>query len=287
MVQLTFHTEPAGFKLVLDGVSYDTPAVVTAAKGWNFQASGEPQMASDGMIYDLAGWNDSPVTQARDILTPEADGVYMVLFKGRTATPTATEGVTMPPTPTMIPTGTNIPVPEPTTTPATPTIPPTQEAKQQQEIIIGSIADTYVDSRAPTSTYGSSTKMFSDGAPAREVFLKFDARSAIGKVVSAKLRIYILDGAPQAGLTVHQTRDNVWSETETTYNSRPAMDASPLASFDGVANGQWLEVDVTSAIASGDLYSFGVRQLSDDGVYFAPREYRRTQQRPQLVIVTE
>ncbi|CAA9285205.1 MAG: GH5_40 / GH5 / GH5_5 [uncultured Chloroflexia bacterium] len=183
------------------------------------------------------------------------------------------------PTPTMTATPTKTPAP--ITTPTATTPPASTET-----FTTGASADTYVSSAYPRSNYGTVGTLGSDASPTEESYLRFDTGAFAGTVASAKLRLYVTNGASAAGGTIRRMNSTTWSETGVTYRKRPTIDGAQVGSFDNVTTGTWVEVDVTSVVTGPGVYSFGVSQTGTDGVDFATRNNSNTGQRPQLVITT-
>src|SRR5688500_17531331 len=52
-------------------------------------------------------------------------------------------------------------------------------------------ADAHVQSDAPTSNYGSATRLNVDGSPSAQTALRFSVSGISGTVTSAKLRVYV------------------------------------------------------------------------------------------------
>src|SRR5687767_13756263 len=52
-------------------------------------------------------------------------------------------------------------------------------------------ADSRVVAGYPTTNYGSSTTLITDGSPLTESYIKFSVPSYTGTLVSAKLRLYV------------------------------------------------------------------------------------------------
>jgi hypothetical protein len=77
-----------------------------------------------------------------------------------------------------------------------------------------------------------------------------------------------------------------WNETGMTYNTRASIDGVKLGTFNNLAVGTWIELDVTSVVTAPGAYSFGISQTGTDGVDFATRESSTSSQRPQLIITT-
>jgi hypothetical protein len=259
-------------------------------QGWSFRVGGASQVGTDGKTYDLTAWSDGGAAPSHMLLTPDTDASFTATFSAR-PDPTAT-ATQAPATATATATSTSLPptataTQAPATATATAIATATTPSGDGQQLTLSPVADTYGSSGSPSTVHGSYNQMESDGSPAREAFLRFDTRSVGGMVTAAKLRLYVLGGANTAQGSLHRVADTGWSETALTWDTRPAMDAAPLATYDTVPTGAWLELDVTEALDDGPgLYSFGLRQGYWDGIEVAAREHRDATLRPRLVITT-
>jgi hypothetical protein len=105
-------------------------------------------------------------------------------------------------------------------------------------------------------------------------------------VASAKLRLVVVNDSTSGGIISHVTNTN-WPES-ITWNTRPAIDGSVLATLGTVALNQIVEVDVTAATGGRAAVSFAISMPSanTNTVGYASRENSSTAIRPQLVITT-
>jgi hypothetical protein len=205
-----------------------------------------------------------------------------------TYTPTNTPTSTATPTPTNLPTNTptstltltNTPIPTNTATPTA-----TNTAASGSVLTFAPIADTYVQSDTPTTNYGTSTQFVVDSSPTRNMLLKFNV-SGIGNqsVISAKLRLYCVNGSPFGG-EFHRVTDTTWNEGSVNWNTAPAADSGILASLGKVSANTWYEVDVTSLVNGDGTYSLKINSTNTDGAYYSTRE-GLAGFGPQLVITT-
>jgi hypothetical protein len=194
---------------------------------------------------------------------------------GGAATNTPTNTPTSTATPTLTPTNTVLP---------TNTMTPTNTAISNG-LTFTSIADTYVQSDTPTTNYGSATQFVTDNSPIRNMLLKF-AVSGIGNkpVISAKLRLYCVDGSPFGG-EFHRVVDTTWSEGSVNWNTAPAADSGILGGLGKVSANTWYEVDVTSLVTGDGTFSLKINSTNADGAYYSTKE-GVAGFAPQLVITT-
>lgn len=162
---------------------------------------------------------------------------------------------------------------------------PTAAAQTTATTVVASSADAFVNQNYPTKNYGKVQELTTDVSPAKQAFLRFDVGALNGSFVSAKLRLYALNGSPAANGTIKRITNTSWNETTVTYATRPALDGQVIGSFNKVGNGAWLEYDVTSVVNAPGAYSFALAQTGDDAVSFASRENSSVYV-PQLLVQT-
>lgn len=114
-----------------------------------------------------------------------------------------------------------------------------------------------------------------------EARLAFEIPADVGAIQSAKLRLYVIGGSVQGG-TVHLT-DAGWEESTITWSTAPSLSPDVLADAGRVADGTWVEIDVTGSVAPGTAVGFGLRNATSDGAYYSSREGANP---PQLVITS-
>lgn len=142
------------------------------------------------------------------------------------------------------------------------------------------IADAYVDSSNPTRNYGSSAQLRIDGSPERRAYIAFDLQGLAGPVTQATLRIYANSSA-SVGHVV-STSVSTWSESTITFADAPAV-GSALGSSGPFSAGTWLELDVTSYVAAGGVYSFVLTTPHTTAISYGSRESATP---PELIIAT-
>ena len=199
-----------------------------------------------------------------------------------TLTKTSTSLSTAMTTPTQTPTNTRAPSLTPTSNPSTAT---SATSASNTILTFTPVADTYVQADLPTSGFGSSTQFVVDNSPIRNLLLKF-AVSGIGTrpVLSAKLRLYCVDGSPFGG-EFHRVADTGWSEGTINWNNAPTPDLSSVATLGRVVVSTWYEVDVTSLVSGDGTFSLRALSTSTDGAYYSSKE-GTPGFAPQLVITT-
>jgi hypothetical protein len=201
--------------------------------------------------------------------------VVAVDAAGFTSNPSNTINLTTPlVTPTITPTSSR-----------TPTISPTQTSTQPGTLTFTPIADSYVRVDQPASNFGSSAQIIADNSPVNNLLLKFTV-SGVGNqsVVSARLRLYCVNGSANGG-EFHRVTDTNWSEGTVNWNNAPPADAGILGTLGRVSAGAWYEVNVTSLVTGDGTYSLRASSTSTDGAYYSSKE-GAVGFAPQLVVLT-
>ena len=148
-------------------------------------------------------------------------------------------------------------------------------------------ADTYVDQASPTVNNGTNTTLnICSGATSNErtCYLKFSLTGLTGTVVSAKLVLY--STTVSNNVTVYSVPDTSWSETNMTWNNKPATGAA-LDTFTCAA-ASYCTFDVTAAVASDGTYAFCLKDYTNNVASdrFKSRENTTANQRPVLQVTT-
>src|SRR6185503_11887799 len=116
------------------------------------------------------------------------------------------------------------------------------------------VADTYVDSGAVSTKFGTATSMTIDNSPVKIGYLRFTV-TGIGSLTVESVKLRMTAGSASAsssnlGGEIHRVNDNTWSEANTTYSNRPSHDATVIASAGTVAANALIDFDLTSAITA-------------------------------------
>ena len=149
--------------------------------------------------------------------------------------------------------------------------------------------DAHVHSTRPDNNYGSLDHIrLRNGNPDYDYdsYLKFNVTGLGGPVQSATLRLYVTDPSKSGGEVYgvsnsYQGSGTPWAESGLTWNNAPALGSTPLDQLANVSSGEWAEFDVTAAITSDGVYSFGMTTTSSDSVFYSSKEGGNP---PQLVI---
>src|SRR5690606_29042258 len=99
-----------------------------------------------------------------------------------------------------------------------------------------------------SSNFGSSSTLESDTSPMTESYIKFRIPELKGKITGAKLRLYVTNKSKQ-GPTIAVAASN-WSESTVTYNSRPSILKSAIATSKDLKKKTYVEYDVLAGITN-------------------------------------
>jgi hypothetical protein len=150
--------------------------------------------------------------------------------------------------------------------------------------------DAYVKSSSAGENFGnrSTLRLRKSSSEMINTYLKFEVNGLSGTVQSAKLRLYVTDAGPDGG-TLHVASNSYngsstpWTQGGVNWNNAPELVGAALGSAGSVSAGNWLELEVTSAITGDGTYSFGLQNNSSNTVYYSSKEGVN---KPELVIDT-
>lgn len=143
-------------------------------------------------------------------------------------------------------------------------------------------ADARVEESNPNENYGNGETLRADGGddPDVESFIRFAVTGIDDAVQSARLRLYVTNNTSGNGPAVYST-EPAWTETEITWNSRPARTSEAADNKGGLPAESWVEYEVTSLVTGDGTFSFVLAADSKDSAVFSSRE---GSQPPELVI---
>jgi hypothetical protein len=142
------------------------------------------------------------------------------------------------------------------------------------------IADTYVRSDQVTTNFGTATMLTGRTSPEIDSYLKFTVSGVTQQPRKATLRLWAEITGPNA-MKIYPVADTSWTEGGLTFANKPGF--GPLLATSGAStSGQWLEIDVTSAVSGNGTLGLGFGSVSTPGKNFASRE--DSAHAPQLVI---
>jgi hypothetical protein len=144
------------------------------------------------------------------------------------------------------------------------------------------VADSYVNESSPTTNYGKTSSLRTDGSPLVRSYLRFNVQGLVGTVTRATLRVYA-NSSSSIGYDIRGVSDNSWGETTLNYTNAPAM-GSVVDSSGPFTGPLWTEVDVTLLINGDGTYSLALTTPHTTAISFASRETGANA--PQLIIET-
>lgn len=164
----------------------------------------------------------------------------------------------------------------------TPRVPTATPANEQPPVTFTAEADAQVYEDQPDTNAGTSALLQVEGGndPNVESFIRFTVTGVSAPIQNARLRLYNMIDASRNGPVVYAT-DISWSETEITWNNRPARVGEELDNLGSTDQEAWEEYDVTAAVTGNGTFSFVLVADSTDAAKFSSRE---GSQPPQLVI---
>jgi len=153
--------------------------------------------------------------------------------------------------------------------------------------------DAYVMASRPKSVFGAKPVLrVKDAAKDVNTYVKFNVSGLSGTVQSATLRLWVNDPGPDGGAVYavspfYAGTTELWVETGLRWNNAPTISGAPLDSVGNAVKGQWVELDVTSAVvaALGDngRVSLAIANDSRNLVAYSSKEGAHP---PELVVVT-
>ncbi|WP_079032160.1 LamG-like jellyroll fold domain-containing protein [Streptomyces specialis] len=153
-------------------------------------------------------------------------------------------------------------------------------------------ADTYVNGAAASANYGNNTQLAVRGSSAYESYLNFTLPSAPpGQVLkSAALRVRVSSDSVAGSVddfTVVPI-DGAWTETGTTYATRPALGSTVLGTLnapDTPGGSHSVQLDLnTIRSALGTQYDMALTSTGTDSLWLWSGEYSTASYRPQLLL---
>jgi hypothetical protein len=159
----------------------------------------------------------------------------------------------------------------PTTTTATiPSTAPTVQA----------LADARVEQANPSTNYATSYLRTNGGSTtAVSSYLRFSVGGFLGRIQSAKLRVYATTSTSD-GPAVYSTTNN-WTESGINWNNRPPPTSAARDDKGAITKNTWVEFDVTPFVQGNGTYSFLLAGGTGGAVNFASREQTM---KPQLIV---
>lgn len=217
-----------------------------------------------------------------------ADPALLGVIATPTPTPTAT---TATPTPTPTPTVTTA-SPTPTATTASPT--PTASGATTT-VALTPVADSWVNSAAAATVYGTGNYLTSRGSTAAVSYLRFaiPAAPAGMQITGASLGFTTTSDPLATSTDTHPVRigSDAWDEATLTWNNHPALGTTTLGSLPAapaVSTRYAATLDAAAldaaVPAAGGTVTLTVQGSATDGVFFFSREGTTASTRPVLTL---
>jgi hypothetical protein len=194
------------------------------------------------------------------------------------APPPATDGGTVSPPPPAD-AGTTSPSPADAGTASPPPAPVTQTFSLSADATVRQGTSTNSGTSTTLETVSSSTS-------ARHVYFRVTVSGVLGRVTSAKVRLYASNGSGN-GPKLLGVANTSWGETTINWSNKPAAGTTVIANPASISTSSWVELDVSSVITGNGTYSFVLVPESSDNAIFASRQSGTTTQRPQVVVVSQ
>ncbi|MFQ5605996.1 MAG: DNRLRE domain-containing protein, partial [bacterium] len=165
------------------------------------------------------------------------------------------------------------------------------ESPQPVNRTFNPIHDAFVWSKKPSNNYGASInlRVRKSSSALQIAYFKFQVTGISANVTSSKLRLFVSDAGSDGGEVYlvsndYKTTNTAWEESGLLWPNAPDLAGVPLQSAGAANLQQWVEFDVTSAVAGNGTYSFAVKTTSSDMVSYTSRE---TSTAPQLIITLD
>jgi len=146
--------------------------------------------------------------------------------------------------------------------------------------------DAYIDASAPSSNFGTATRIIVGNSPADDGLLRFSVATGGCTITKATLSLTVgkghNDGSVQGG-DVHTTTNSNWSESNVTWTNAPPANATTLATFGTVSPGTTYTVDITPAVPGDGIVSLRISTSSSDAARYLSKEAGST---PPTLTVT-
>ncbi|AQT74498.1 MULTISPECIES: DNRLRE domain-containing protein [Streptomyces] len=153
--------------------------------------------------------------------------------------------------------------------------------------------DTYINQGAPSTAYGTSSSLAVRGSGSLyQAYMRFDLPAApagqVLKSASLQFKTTTQTGAGTADTVSVVPVTGTWSGASTTFNTKPALGATPLGTIAGVADGSAVhnvQLDTAAVTAVlGSSYSLGLTSNGSDPLWLWSSEATAAEGTPQLVL---
>ena len=141
-------------------------------------------------------------------------------------------------------------------------------------------ADASVSQDAPGANEGTATELLSGAG--HMPFIRFTVDGITGLNHRVTLRLFATRGSTERAVV--RFADSDWTESGaqgTTWESQPTLLSGPVGNPSGIAEGKWVEYDVSAVVTRDGTYTFALVVEGDEQVTFSSREGSMA---PELVI---
>ncbi|MCG8606958.1 IPT/TIG domain-containing protein, partial [bacterium] len=260
----------------------DVPAGATTGRVGVTNADGTGQSAADFIIIEppvIDSFSPSlgPVGTEVTILGTHFDTASEVQFNGLSAPGLAIDSDTQ--LRAIVPTGASsglIRVMNPAGTGVSST--DFNVAAPPSKLVFNPTDDSFVRSTEPNKNYGDDDELRAKlSSTDYDSYLKFNVSGIVGSIVSAKIRLLVINGSSQGGdlylvSNNYESTSVPWEEMGLIWNNAPTISGTPLSSIGSVAVGDTAEFDVASAVSADGIYSFAITNGVSDAAKYDPKE---------------
>ena len=147
------------------------------------------------------------------------------------------------------------------------------------------VADGYVDSSHPSSSYGRRAQLLVEGSrPRRQAFLGFEVRLPSGHVTThATLRLFARNRGGRAGVSLRPAEAGAWRERQLSWRSHPGITGDPVAHASRFRKGHWVSLEATALVLHGGRVNMALTSRARRALAFSSRSGGHA---PRLVVQT-
>jgi chitodextrinase len=156
-----------------------------------------------------------------------------------------------------------------------------------QVLTIPVTQDAHVNANKPNVNTGNATPFLVGTSPQIRAYLRFAVSGVGGRtVLGAQLRLYTSNGSPDGG-SFFGTDGKAWTETGLTWNNKPGLVGSAVASAGAATAGSFKQVNVTPLVTGDGTVDIGVTSASTDQVGYASKQATNASRRPVLLVTVQ
>ena len=162
----------------------------------------------------------------------------------------------------------------------------TKAVASTASLAVSPLADTYVRSDTPGTSYGGSPRVSAQavGGQTRVAYLRFSVALPAGaQVTKASLRLYSVVSSTSQGVELRGVASNDWSEGMT-WSTKPSPASTVTSRATGFGVDRWVELNVTPLVTRSGVVSLAVS--TSGGAGYQGFSSRESTQVPKLLITT-